>query len=49
MAMGRGGTPQDGARSKVLLPLAGDPLLRHTVRAFHEVAGIAGVRVIARA
>jgi len=38
-----------GARSKMLLPLAGEPLLRHTVRAFQDVAGIAGVRVIARA
>lgn len=35
-------------RNKTLLPLAGEPLLRHTVRAFHQVAGIAQVRVIAQ-
>jgi 2-C-methyl-D-erythritol 4-phosphate cytidylyltransferase len=49
MDPGRPGSAPIPPRSKVLLPLAGEALLRHTVRVFHELAGIAGVRVIARA
>lgn len=34
--------------NKVLLPLAGEPMLRHTVRAFHSLTLIASIRIVAR-
>ena len=48
MAGARPGNAATMVRNKTLLPLAGEPLLRHTVRAFHQVASIAQVRVIAQ-
>jgi 2-C-methyl-D-erythritol 4-phosphate cytidylyltransferase / 2-C-methyl-D-erythritol 2,4-cyclodiphosphate synthase len=39
--------PEGGPRNKVLAPLAGEPALRHTVRAFHALPTVATVRIIA--
>ncbi|MBI3993320.1 MAG: 2-C-methyl-D-erythritol 4-phosphate cytidylyltransferase [Candidatus Lambdaproteobacteria bacterium] len=42
------GRRMGGSGSKVLAPLAGEPLIRHTVRLFHALPAIEAIHVICR-